>query len=236
MKNIWKCFIGGLCFLLLFGCASAPVEQQRDADLHFSLGLSYLNEGNYQMAYIQFQTANRLDPRNKYILHCLGIVYLHFENLEKSKKYLLDAISLDENFSEALNNLGIVYMKTGKLDEAIEHFKKALSNPLYQNPESAYFNLGTAYYRLGKYELAITTLRDAIKRAPGFAPLYYRLALSYNKVGRYGDAAEMLTLAIEKDSIYNGDKEKFIQEIKRQYLKTDKEDTDLEDYLEIAAY
>jgi type IV pilus biogenesis/stability protein PilW len=225
-----------ILFLVLYGCASATVEQQREADLHLSLGLSYLKEGNYQLAYLQFQAAHGIEPRNKDVLHCLGIVYLHYEDLEKSKKYLHDAISIDDNFSEAHNNLGIVYLKMAKWNESIEHFKKALKNPLYQNPESAYFNLGTAYYRLGNYELAITTFRDALKRAPGFVPLYYRLALSYNKIGRYGDASEMLTMAIEKDNLYNGDKEKFIQGIKSQYLKSDKEDLDLGDYLEIANY
>lgn len=232
----WKCIVVVTILLVLLGCASVPIEQRRDADLHLSLGLSYLSEGNYQMAYIQFQSAYKLDPRNKDILHCLGIVYLHFENLEKSKKYLLDAISIDDNFSEAHNNLGIVYMKMERWNDAIEHFKKALSNPMYQNPESAYFNLGSSYYRLGNYELAITIFRDALKRAPNFAPLYYRLALSYNKIGRYGDASEMLTIAIEKDAEYNGDKNKFIHVIRNQFIKSDKKDPDLLDYLEIANY
>ena len=225
-----------ILLLLLYGCASIPVEQQREADLNLSLGLSYLKEGNYQAAYIQFQTAHRLEPKNKNILHCLGIVYLHFENLEKSKKYLLEAISIDDNFSEAHNNLGIVYMKKAQWNEAVAHFKKALSNPLYQNPESAFFNLSIAYYRLENCELAITTLREAVKRAPNFAPLYYRLALCYNKMGKYGEASEMLTTAIEKDPSYNGDKIKFIQEIKKQYLSSDQQDPDLVDYLEIANY
>lgn len=236
MGTFWKSKITVLAFLVLFGCASMPVEQQEDANFHIGLGLSYLNEGNYQMAYIQFQAAYKLAPNNKDVLHCLGIVYLQFGDLEKSKKYFLDALSIDENFSEAHNNLGIVYMKTGKWDEAIEHFKKALNNPMYQNPESAYVNLGNVYYKLGKYEISVKTYEDALKRFPGFAPLYYKLALSYNKIGRYGDASEMLTTAIEKDRSYNGDKEKFIQEIKRQYLKSDKGDPDLADFLEIAAY
>ncbi len=236
MKNIWKHLITASVFLALLSCASAPVEQQRDFDLYFSLGLSYLNEGSYQKAYIQFQSAYKLNPKNKDVLHCLGIVYLHFDNLKESKRYLAEAISIDDGFSEAHNNLGIAYMKMDSWNEAITHFKKALTNPLYQNPESAYFNLGSVYYKTGSYELAITTLKDGLKRSPNFVPLYYRLALAYNKIGRYGDASEMLTTAVGKDSLYNGDKEKFIQEIRKQYLKSDKEDPDLVDYLEIAHY
>lgn len=222
--------------MLLCGCASAPVEQQIEADLYYRLGLSYLNEGNYQMAYIQFQLAHQLEPKNKDILNSLGIVYLHFENFEKSKSFFLLAIAVDDSFSAAHNNLGILYLKMTKWNEAIEHFKKSLSNPLYQNPESAYFNLGTAYYRLGKYELAVTAFKDALKRVPAFVPSYYGLALAYNRTGRYGEASEMLIKAIEMDSAYNGDKMKFIQEIRKQYLKSDKDTSDLEDYLEIVNY
>ncbi len=225
-----------ILFLLLCGCASAPVEQQREADLHFRLGLSNMDEGNYQMAYIQFQMANKIEPKNKDILNGLGVVYLHFEELEKSKSYFLAAIAIDDNFSTAHNNLGTVYLKLSKWDEAIEHFKKSLSNPMNQNPESAYFNLGTAYYRLNQYESAITAFKHALKRVPDFLPSYYGLALAYNKTGRYGEASEMLTKAIEMDNAYNKDKTKFIQEIRKQYLKSDQDNPDIEDYLEIVNY
>lgn len=245
MKNIkiysvkTKVLIVLSCFLLLSvlsGCASVPVEQQKEADLYSQLGFSYLNEGNYQMAYLQFQKAHSIEPKNKETLNSLGLIHLHFEDLEKSGRFFLDAILIDGNFSAAHNNLGIVYTKMFKWNEAVEHFKKALSNSMYQNPESAFSNLGTAYYKLGQCDLAIIAYRDSLKRAPAFAPSYYGLALSYNKIGRYGEASEMLTRAIEIDPAYNGDKIKFIQEIKKHYLKSDDHNQDLSDYLEIFNY
>jgi len=223
-------------FFLLYSCASIPVEREREADLHFKLGVSYLNESNYQMAYLHFQNAYKIEPKNKELLNSLGLIYLHFEDFEKARKFFLDAISIDRNFSIAHNNLGIVYIRISKWDEAIEHFKKALTNPLYQNPESAYFNLGSAYYRHGQYELASAAYKNSIKRAPEFAPSYYGLALCYNKTGRYGEASEMLSTAIEIDPAYNGDTLKFINEIRKQYLKSDSNAPDLADYLEIINY
>lgn len=242
MKNIkiysvkTKVLIALSCFLLLSGCASVKVEQQKEADLYFQLGVSYLNESNYQMAYLQFQKAYSIEPKNKEILNSLGLIHLHFEDLEKSRRFFLDAILIDGDFSTAHNNIGIVYIRMSKWNEAIEHFKKALSNPMYQNPESAYLNLGTAYYKLGRYDLAIISYRDSLKRAPAFAPSYYGLALSYNKIGRYGEASEMLTRAIDIDPAYNGDRMKFIQEIKKHYLKSNNNNQDLSDYLEISNY
>lgn len=243
MKNIKKYSLKPItsffiCYFLLIiiGCASISVEKEKEAALYFNLGLSFLNEGNYQMAYIQFQKAYGIEPRNKEILNSLGLIYLHFGDLEKSKKLFLDAITIDDSFSIAHNNLGIVYTRMLNWHDAIRHFKKALSNPLYQNPESAYFNLGNAYYKLGKYHLSIDSYNNAIKRAPNFVPAYYGLSLAYNKIGKYGDASEMLTKALDMDPTYKGDKIKFVQEIKKQYLKSDKENEDLADYLEIINY
>lgn len=242
MKNIrmyfttTKILILVSCFLLLFGCASIKPEQQKDADMFFKLGVSYLNEGNYQMAYLQFQKAYSIEPNNKEILNSLGLIHLHFGDLEKSARFFLDAILVDRNFSTAHNNLGIVYIRMSKWNEAIEQFKKALANPMYENPESAYFNLGNGYYRLGQYDLSIIAYKNSLKRAPKFLHSYYGLALCYNKIGRYGEASEMLATAIEIDPVYNGDKIKFIEDIKRHYLKSDGENEDLADYLEIINY
>lgn len=242
MKNIkmyfaaTKILILASCLSLILGCASIKPEQQKDADMFFKLGISYLNEGNYQLAYIQLQKAHSIEPNNKEILNSLGLIHLHFGDLEKSIKFFLDAISVDRHFSTAYNNLGIAYTRMSKWNEAIEQFKKALSNPMYENPESAYFNLGNGYYRLGQYDLSIIAYKDSLKRAPKFSHSYYGLALCYNKIGRYGEASEMLATAIEIDPAYNGDKIKFIQEIKRHYFKSDGENQDLADYLEIINY
>lgn len=222
--------------ILLSGCASVSVQEQREADLFFQLGISYLNEGNYQQAYLHFQNANKIDPKNKEILNSLGLIYMHFGDLEKARKFFLDTISIDSNFSKAYNNLGIVYTRMSKWEEAIEQFKKALSNPMYQNPETAFFNLGIAYYRIGRYDSAIAAFRDSLKRATTFPHPYYGLALSYNKIGRYGEASEMLTRAIEIDPTFKGDTTKFIQEMHKKYSKIDNHDPDIEDYLEIINY
>ncbi len=224
------------CFLLLTGCASGRMQEQKEADLSFQLGISYLNEGNYQQAYLHFQKSHSINPKNKETLNSLGLIHMHFEDLQKARGFFLDAINLDSNFSKAYNNLGIVYIKMSMWNEAIEQFKKALSNPMYQNPETAYFNLGNVYYKLGKYELAITAYKDSIKRAPSFAHPYYGLALSYNKIGRYGEASDMLTIAIEIDPAYKGDRVKFVQEIQKNYLRIENNDQDFEDYLEIINY
>lgn len=223
--------------LLISGCATVSVEKQREADFHYKMGISYMNEGNMQAAFVELQKAYQISPNNKEILNSLGLVYLQFEEFEKARNLFLKAIFIDSGFSEAYNNLGVTYFRRRQWEEAIDAFKKALSNPLYQTPERAFYNLGMSYYRIGQYEPSINAFKDAIKRSPLFPLPYYGLALVYNKEGRYGDAAAIIARAIEIDPEYRGDRKKFIEDIKQKIITAkDEEEADLRDYLQIMRY
>ncbi len=223
--------------ILISGCATVSVEELKEAEFHYKMGVSHLNEGNIQMAFVDFQKAYRITPDNKEILNSLGLVYLQLEEFEKAKNLFLRAVSIDSEFSEAYNNLGVTYSKRGQWTEAIDAFKKALANPLYQTPERAFYNLGMSYYRVRQYGPAIDAFKDAIKRAPLFSLPYYGLALAYNKESRYGDASAIIARAIEIDPAYRGDRKKFIADV-RQRLITAKgeEEEDFRDYLEMMRY
>lgn len=226
-----------LLLILLTGCASVPVDQQREADFHHKMGISYLKEGNIQIAFVQLQRAFQLNPDNKEILNSLGLIYLQLEELEKAKNLFHKAVSIDPKFSDAHHNMGVAHIYTRQMKEAIEAFQQALSNPLYQTPEKSFYLLGVSYYRLNQFEPAIDAFKDSIKRAPLFELPYYGLALAYNKIGRYGDAASIIIRAIEIDALYKGDRASFIESVKKRLLTAkDEEERDLRDYLEIMRY
>lgn len=226
-----------LSFLFVCSCATVSFDQEREAQFHYKMGLSYLNEGKTQMAFVEFQRAYQISPNDKDIIASLGFVYMQLEEFEKARELFLKAISIDPQFSEAYNYLGAVYSKMGQMQDAIDSFKKALSNPLYRTPEMAFYNLGMSYYRLKQYEQAINAFKDAIKRSPFFALPYYGLALAYNKEGRYGDAAAMMERALELDLIYKGDKKRFSEDFKKRLpIAKAEEEADIKDYLEIINY
>lgn len=228
------------CLLLLGlnSCATAPsAKEQKEADYNYKMGEAFLSEGKLQEAFVRLQKTLQLDPVNKDALLKLGLIHMQFEEFEKAKSLFLRAISIDPLFSDAQTYLGIAYIRMRQWQEAIEPLKKALSNVLYQTPDRAYYYLGIAYYRLGQFDNAIAAFKDSIKRAPSAPYAYYSLSLAYNKTGRYGDAAAVIEQAIEIDSAFGGDKEKFISEIKRKMLTTEGEDeADARDFLEIMQY
>ena len=214
-------------------------EQRRErSTAHYQLGVSYLNENNIQPAFVEFQKALEYNPDNKEALNTVGLIYLlKLEDYPKAVDFFQKAIKQDESYAEAWNNLGSAYEKLGKFSNAVEAYKTALKNPFYRSAEKAFYNLGRAYYRMGKFNDAADAYTEAIRRYSDFYPPYYGLALTYNALRRYGDAAAALKKAIELDPNYKGDKEKALRDLneKRLLVKGD-EMKDLDDLIEIMNY
>ncbi|MFO0753903.1 MAG: tetratricopeptide repeat protein [Thermodesulfovibrionales bacterium] len=229
--------LGLLAALLLGGCAGVTVEGEREAEYFYKMGISYLNEGNIQLAYVQLQKALQIDPDSREVLNSLGLVYLQLEDFDSAERLFRKAVTRDRLFSDAYNNLGVTYMRKMQWSKAVEALRGALANPLYQTPEKAYYNLGTSFYRLGQYAQASDALKDSIKRSSASPLAYYRLALVYNRMGRYGDASAVMVQAVEIDPAYRGDRKKFADDIRQSLLTTKGDDeVDARDYLEILQY
>lgn len=230
-----------MLFLLLViaGCAGTGTEDKiKQATAHYQLGVSYLNDNNIQPAYVEFQKAFELNPDDKEVLNAIGLInLLKLEGYAKAIDYFQRALRVDKNFAEAANNLGVAYEKSGRFSDAVEAYKNALANPIYRSAQKAFNNLGRAYYRMKRYGEAVDSYKEAIRRFSDFHLPYYGLALLYNAMGRYDDAATALKRAIELDPEYKGDREKFRREMKeRKLLVKGDDERDIEDLLEILNY
>jgi type IV pilus biogenesis/stability protein PilW len=240
MKNReikFVCVILMVFAMLAGGCSSSPVVSEGDSNYHNTMGRAFLNEGKLPLAYVEFQKAIKIDPNDKDANYNLGLTSFQLEDYENSKKYFLKATALAPDFPDAHNNLGVVYMQLGQWKEAAESFRRALANPLYRTPELAFYSLGMALYRLGQYEKALESFKDSIRRDRNFARPYYGMALAYNKMERFGEAAELMEKAVQIDADYKGDREKKLANLKeRLYTAKGEEEKDLRDFLEIMQY
>jgi Tfp pilus assembly protein PilF len=237
MKRFLTNMLFSLFILFLSGCAVGQISDKKESDFYYKMGLSYLNEGNIQMAYVQLQKAYQINPDNKEILNSLGLVYLQLEDINNARNMFLKAVTIDPEYSDAYHNLGVTYMSKGLYKEAIDVFNKALANPVYLTPEKTFYLLGLSYYRLKQYEFAVNAYKDSIKRSPSFPLPYYGLALAFNKMGKLEDASNAINLAIEKDPLYKGNKSIFIDILKQKLLSAKgDEERDLRDFLDIIHY
>jgi type IV pilus assembly protein PilF len=229
-----------ISFLILFvySCASVSEKNIKDANYHYQIGESYLNDNNIQPAFVEFQKALELNPLDKYSHNALGLIYLmKLEDYPKAIKHFQEALEIDKNFPEAATNLGNTYSQTGQYDKAIQSYKMAIANPQYKNTAKALNNLGMVYYRLSKLDDAISAYKEALKRYSNFPEPYYGLALCYNAEGQYGDAALAMTRGIELDPLYKGDRMKAKEDLKDKKLRAKgDEEKDISDYLDIIQY
>jgi type IV pilus biogenesis/stability protein PilW len=232
---ILRAFLG-IFLVVLVSCATTKkVDDVSKAQAHYKLGVSHLSSGNIQPAYVEFQTALQLDPKNKEIYNALGNVYLSLSDLQAAEEQFQKAIKRDPKYSDAHNNLCYTYYLLGQWHRAIASCKDALSNPLYVTAEKAYYNLGRIYYRKGDYDDAIKAYNESLKRMSGLHFAYYGIALSYNAKKQYGKAADFMMKGIKLDPAFRGDIEKAEKEFASRTGSED-EMVDYRDYIEILKY
>ena len=95
----------------------------------------------------------------------------------------------------AHNNLGLALADRGQLDEAIDHYRKALKiNP---NHVEAYNNLGLALADRGQFDEAVDHYRQALEIKPDFVEAHNNLATTLAGSGKIDDAVAEYRKAIE---------------------------------------
>jgi len=183
--------LAGLMFIFpsCVGTGKNSIEKKSNA-LHM-LGLSYLRQDRLQDAFLEFQKSIQVNPRNKESHNMLGLVYTRLGQYDRAIESYNTAIEIDPEFSEAYNNMSLTYNTTKEWDKAIQAGRKALENPLYENPEFAYNNVGRALLMKGDCRTAAEAFRQALLRRP-IPQAQFNLAMSYTCLGREQDAIDQL--------------------------------------------
>ena len=92
-------------------------------------------------------------------------------------------------------NLAVALQAEGRLDEAIDHYRRAIAlQPAYA---PAYNNLGAALHAKGRHEEAIAMYQQALGLRPDYPQAHYNLGNALNDAGRPGEAAEHFRIALQ---------------------------------------
>lgn len=105
-----------------------------------------------------------------------------------------DTVRKMPNSSRAHNNLGRAYAELDKHEEAIRHYKTALS--LQPSNTYAHENLGLAYYKAGLIDKAVQEYQLIIKLNPDDSEAYNSLGNIYATQGRFSKAMPYFNIAI----------------------------------------
>ena len=163
--------------LFLFnGCASTQNEEdpweeggkRKAAESNTSMGLEYMNRGQYEIALGKLKKALREDPGYAPAYTVTGVLYERIGEMELAGKNYKKAVEADPKDGDTNNNYGVYLCKTGHSDQATKHFLKSMDDSFYNTPEVALSNAGSCALENGKFADADGYLRAALKIDSGF--------------------------------------------------------------------
>jgi Tfp pilus assembly protein PilF len=192
-----------VCLLLSTACASPGKKKGSNAEVHFILGLAYLQEQNPTLALKEFLKAEEYDSRDHRIQAALGQAYQLRKAYPQAEAHYLRAVRLDRNNSQYKNNLGALYLDMQRWDEAIRCFRQAADDLLFTTPEMALTGLGLAQFHKGNYAEAIAAYREALDQRPRFAMARLHLGEVYFAQGQVNQAISeyLQALAVAPDFV-----------------------------------
>jgi len=94
----------------------------------------------------------------------------------------------------AHHNLALALMERGRIDEAIDHFDRALEiKPAFPR---AHTNLGVALVKLGRYPEAVRHYTEALRMNPDWDGALYNLGNALSALGQFEEAVEQYRKAL----------------------------------------
>lgn len=217
-KNALKKKIFGLTVMLfvvsggLSGCA--PQQKNLRGDVSSKempgseierLGDVYYNQGNYELALVQYNQFLRLNPDNNRVHYKKGLLLIKGRLDQEAIREFKIVINKDPAHAPAFQGLGQAYFRLKKYEDAVKYLSKAveIDSTLWK----AHNLLGIIYDYHGKYNLSVLEYKSAIALKPRKGFLYNNLGISYSLMGKYEKAVQAFNEALKIDKsdakIYN---------------------------------
>jgi len=96
-------------------------------DLLLNLGAAEDEMGASDSAFTHIRLLNRVAPDYAPGLYALGNLYVRIDHPDSAAAAYRASLARMPNFPQAENNLGAVLERQGKLDEALEHYRRAMA-------------------------------------------------------------------------------------------------------------
>lgn len=182
-----------IILLTVFSCSSSEDK----AASHLERGVSYLNNGEYKAAIIEFRNVLQSEPKHAEARYNLGLAYLKTGDVRKAFPELKMAADLDPTNFDALLRTGELLYLGGKLKEGREFANTILKSE--PNNIKALTLLANILIKGKEFDEAQETLNTALQEAPGSVPLH-SLQAKLHIVTRQDELAEKeLLKALELD-------------------------------------
>lgn len=162
---------------------------------HANLAAVLLHRGAIDEAFVELDTALRLNPTARTAHRSLGMAFERLGKDDRAFAHFLRAVADDPADFLAHQSLGEQYQKRGELGLAEEHYRTVLRFV----PESAeaHYRLGTVYWEQGRAAEAKQEYLTAITLKPEYPEAYDSLALFFWETGEAEGAMRNWHRALE---------------------------------------
>jgi tetratricopeptide (TPR) repeat protein len=171
--------------------------QPCDANMHYMLGLLYLQRSDVERAAERFDAALALNPNDADFLNDRGIAALSRGDHEGAVDFFRRAIECAPQHALAHANLGKALKSAGKLDDALASFRRALA--LEHDLFDAVIGSADTLERLYRHAEAVTAYQYAAQLQPRNTRALLGLGMTLNAVRRHVEAAECLERALREE-------------------------------------
>ena len=161
--------------------------------LHPTIGMLYLQQGNYTNAAVHLEKALN-EGENFDSLNNLGATYIALKEYQNAENFLTRAHALQPENLLGHRNLAVLYRATEQNEKAVFHFEKYFDfqpNDIDTMQTYAFF-LG----KIGRWKEAVNILTVLTQEIKDISPLYFLLAQAYAQTGQKDKAIEALRSGI----------------------------------------
>ena len=172
------------------------------ANAHNNRGTILLGEGKYDQAIAEFEQA--LTASENPAIARLNIARAHYKKKDyaAATRALGEHLKLQPRSKEAENLLGNIAMDQGRLDEAEEHFRRALG---YEpNFADARNSLGILHQKRGRSDEALEEFRRVVAVDADYAEAHNNIGVIMKDRGRKEEAVAAFRRAIQADPNFPG--------------------------------
>ena len=161
-----------LCVLAISGCVTTStgpvknVDKEKALDTRIQLILSYIRQGNRDLARSSLQKAKAINAEDPRINNATALLYQLEGEPKLAEEEFKKAVRKDSDFAAAYNNYGVFLLSKERYQDALEQFQKAADNLEYDRRDMALTNLANTAERLGMQDKAKADFQQAIRINP----------------------------------------------------------------------
>ena len=170
-------------------------KQDYSAEEYEKMGDGGFKRGNFEIAFLNYEKALRLKPKNQNLRCKRAWVLLAGNFNDEAAIEFKTVLAKDKKSAAAREGLGQACFQMKRYDEAREQFKQAIA--LDARRWRSHNFLGIIYNHAGDHARAIEEFKAALAVQPDSGILYNNLGMAYTLTGNYAEAMTAFNRAYE---------------------------------------